>query len=559
MKQSVMALLAFGLVLMTSCTSHPKHVEMQQRLHQLSAFNQADSLFTSVEHQEAQALVTYFDRHGTSNQQVLAHYLLGRSYADLHEAPMALQCYQDAVALADTTTADCDFAQLSRVYGQAATIFYQQNLYRQQLDNLANARQYAWQAGDTVAALLFYAHRALGYDNMQMEDSSLFVYQEASRLLSQYGYQQLSAGFSGVIAEKMLARGRVKEAGEQLRNYETSSGFFDEEGNVAPGREIYYYWKGLYLMEVQRYDAAENYFRKELREGRDFNAQNSGAYGLSQLFLRTHRPDSAAKYAVYAYAMNDSLYAATATDAVLQAKSMYEYTRHQKLAQQEKERADRERRLVWILSAVAVLLLAAAVLIFWWQSVRRRQAARRYQQLSDAYEHTLSEIQRLRHIDERLKESRRHEEALSRMILEKEQTARQQQRELARYKLREQEAEENRSKWRKRLSNDPVFEQLSIKAAAGQLLTATEWVEIENLIARISPEFSQFLMSKSHLLSTYEHQICVLTCLFVRPKQIACLIGVDGSYISKMRTAIVKKLFDGDKSKELDSSLMEIC
>ena len=45
----------------------------------------------------------YYDRHGSANEQMRAHYLLGCAYRDMGEAPMALQCYQDAVDKADTT------------------------------------------------------------------------------------------------------------------------------------------------------------------------------------------------------------------------------------------------------------------------------------------------------------------------------------------------------------------------------------------------------------------------------------------------------------------------
>jgi len=103
---------------------------MRQGLQALNELNRADSVLTATERDEAQALVDYFDSHGTPNDQLLAHYLLGRCYADMHEAPMALHCYQEAISRADTTANDCDFAQLSRVYGQSATIFYQQGLYR---------------------------------------------------------------------------------------------------------------------------------------------------------------------------------------------------------------------------------------------------------------------------------------------------------------------------------------------------------------------------------------------------------------------------------------------
>ena len=91
---------------------------------------------------EAQELADWFDRHGSANEQMLAHYLLGRCYADMHEAPMALHCYQEAISRADTTTADCDFAQLSRVYGQSATIFYKQGLYRNSLEYYDMSSEY---------------------------------------------------------------------------------------------------------------------------------------------------------------------------------------------------------------------------------------------------------------------------------------------------------------------------------------------------------------------------------------------------------------------------------
>jgi lipopolysaccharide biosynthesis regulator YciM len=58
----------------------------------------------------------YYDRHGSTNEQMRAHYLLGCAYRDMGEAPMALQCYQDAVDKADTTDTECDFSLLSRLH-----------------------------------------------------------------------------------------------------------------------------------------------------------------------------------------------------------------------------------------------------------------------------------------------------------------------------------------------------------------------------------------------------------------------------------------------------------
>ncbi len=65
----------------------------------------------------------YYDRHGSDNERMMAHYLLGCTYRDLGDAPRALQCYNDAVSRADTTSPDCDYTTMSRIYGQMAVMF----------------------------------------------------------------------------------------------------------------------------------------------------------------------------------------------------------------------------------------------------------------------------------------------------------------------------------------------------------------------------------------------------------------------------------------------------
>ena len=88
-----------------------KSFRMRYRLHRLNALNKVDTLFRSTD--EAKELAEYFDDHGTPNEQMLAYYLLGRAYYDIHEAPMALSCFQTATERADTTAADCDFRRLT--------------------------------------------------------------------------------------------------------------------------------------------------------------------------------------------------------------------------------------------------------------------------------------------------------------------------------------------------------------------------------------------------------------------------------------------------------------
>ena len=191
MKQIYVLLIV--LLTLAGC-SGGRYGEMRQRLEALNALNRADSVLTATERDEAQALADYFDSHGTPNDQMLAHYLLGRCYADMREAPMALHCYQEAITRADTLSPDCDFAQLSRVYGQSATIFYQQGLYRNQLEYLGLSVKYGWLAKDTLNALLSYAHKTYAFERLLLEDTSFIVLEDAIRQLKTYNYNKVAAG-----------------------------------------------------------------------------------------------------------------------------------------------------------------------------------------------------------------------------------------------------------------------------------------------------------------------------------------------------------------------------
>ena len=73
-----------------------------------------------------QEVADYYDRHGSANEQVRAHYLLGCAYRDQGNAPLALNYYRIASEKADTLAANCDFLTLSRVYGQIAVLFHTQ-------------------------------------------------------------------------------------------------------------------------------------------------------------------------------------------------------------------------------------------------------------------------------------------------------------------------------------------------------------------------------------------------------------------------------------------------
>ena len=529
------------LLTLLSCTTETRRAEMRGRLQALNALNRADSVLTATDRDEAQELADFFDAHGTSNEQMLAHYLLGRCYADMREAPMALHCYQEAISRADTTSADCDFAQLSRVYGQSSAIFYQQGLYRNKLEYENIASSYAWRGKDTLAALRSYSMKAAAYDQLQLKDSAIYIYKNAIRLLKTYHYNKVAAGFSGTLAKKLIDKGETVEAEPYMQEYEHQSGYFDSAGNIARGREVFYNAKGLYFLKKNLLDSAEYYFRKELLIGKDFNNQNCGSYGLALLYQQKHMSDSAAKYFAYSYAMNDSCFVQMTTHEIEQAKVMYDYSRQQEIAQQESQSAARANNRFLISLIILLMVLLAAS----WLYIARRR-------VMDSLEQTAIELSDIKTENKVLKQ-----DALSnqRQITENEKRIKQLEKKLGRYGKLVFLGTEKMDNDLKLSSN---YQQIKELAYLGKKLSESNWDIVCNLASEYYPAFYDYLLSQMKVDST-EYQICLLLRLHFKAGEIANMLGVTPPYISKTSTEILENLY-GKKgsSKELYKELSKL-
>ena len=194
------------LLVLMGCTTAGERARMRA-LDSINTRNRNDQPFTV---QDVDPYVRFFDDHGTPNDQLLAHYLLGRAYYEHGEAPMALQCYHEAINCADTTVQDCDYAQLARVFGQMAELFYYQGLYRQQLEFGRQSMKYAWLGKDTLTALMNYEQERFAYSSLGMPDSAIFVIEDVASKYRQYGYPSDAAIALGTIIRVLINKGEFQ-------------------------------------------------------------------------------------------------------------------------------------------------------------------------------------------------------------------------------------------------------------------------------------------------------------------------------------------------------------
>ena len=534
----IAVLLAFAC-----CTTEADRNCMRAELDSINQRNRNDQPFTAA---DVQPYVNFFDDHGTPNDRLLAHYLLGRAYHDHGEAPMALQCYQDALDCADTLSTDCDYSQLARVYSQMAQIFYEQGLFREQLNHDKLSVKYAWIGKDTLAALMSYEQEFLSYNGLGLTDSAILIIEDVAQKYTLYGYNVYSAISLGLAIRPLVDEGKFQKAKDYMNIYESQSGRFDSRGNIEVGREIYYKTKGLYFLYTENLDSAEYYFRKELRDGKDFGNQNSAANGLALLYNKIHKPDSAAKYAIYAYTMLDSVYAQRTPKEVERIQALYDYTRHQKIAHQEQKKANQRTIIIWICVGIIIVICLLTFIIIRELTCKKKTAEQKYMQSQSVIEQAQRDIVKLKTNAEINKE----------LISEKEQIIREQETIMKALLQRNTDSQSLADRQLKATAIYGKFEQLSV---IGQKPTNAEWEQMKEQIFKCYPGFKDFISKHEHHLNEKEYKTCLLIRIGFKPKMVSHMLEVDPSYVSNIRSEMLQKLFNlSGNSKSFDKMLKEI-
>lgn len=537
-------LLVFALLMtMVCCTTERQRTAMRQGLDSLNQRNRTNQPFTV---QEADSFVRFFDNHGTANDRLLAHYLLGRAYYEHGEAPMALECYHDAINCADTTAQDCDYAQLARVYAQLADLFYNQTLFRQQLTYEKLAEHYAWKGKDTLSAIQCYDSQSLAFSELGLTDSAIIIAEEASRLYENNGYSDFAATTLGGISRLLIDKGDIAKARKYMNAYESKSGNFDESGNIEDGREMYYHFKGLLYLACANLDSAEYWFRKELKDGKDVYNQNGGAVGLGKVYDQRNMSDSAAKYYRYAYAMNDSAFMQMSTQSVGQMQAMYNYSRIQDVAHQESRRANRATTGMIVGISTTIIILLFTYLIYYSINRKRKEAILKYRNSLAILEHAQSDIINLRNSD--LDKDR--------LIQEKEKLISKLQNDINKHN---NNSITNQIKVENQLKESEEYRLFLNYSRKGLMPEEENWKKLHIKVYELLPEFRQLMIANNHLLTTKEYLACFLVRLHFKPSDLCNMLGISSGHASKIRKSLLQKLFGIEgKADEFDAKIKEI-
>ena len=508
------------------------------------------------------SVVAYYDyplRFWVSaNDRLRAHYALGCVYRDLHEAPMALLSWEDAIACADTTSAACDFSTLFRVYGQMEEVYYRQYMPEKELEAQQKFCDYALQAGDTLVFIRGLLQRNEAYLSLG-DTAAVFRNIEIVRnLYLERGLTQEAAQVYPSAIRVALDRGNFEKADSMMRIYEQESGLFDEYGNIARSREIYYYYKGCYFLNISQLDSAEHQFRRLLY----FQDNLVDAYrGLVAVYQSKFNKDSLLKYStLHEDALVDYL-EETQTQAISQAEGMYDYSRQEQQAKVQK------KKVRWLTYAI-VLILSLTSLSFLFYRSKRLAREQQLQQLMQSYLQTRRDLRKSMDEVSFLRQHLPELEASKQLLAEKEREL-QKMEELTRH-YRERLASVVPENDDEKLMNSEVVQLMRdicrtrsskdnghIRILEARTCSADEWNALQDAIQKYHFSF-YYMITVEKKLPKLQYRVCVFSRLGFSTNEMAVLLGTTIQNVSNARSRAVKRLFDSDDTSLLDTQLSKL-
>ena len=541
MKQFVGYIFALLVVLM-GCTTDAERTRMRSELDSINVLNRTDQPFTV---QDVEPYVSFFDQHGTANDRLLAHYLLGRAFYEQGEASMALQCYHDAVECADTTNTECDYNQLSRVYGQLGYLYHKQALFSYERIARKKAMHYAYLAKDTCMAIFELEMTAVIFFLENKKDSAELFLKKSMQLYHQSGFFQNEYQASVLLMHLYAEQPKkLPELKSLINQFETKSNLFDEHHEIHSARRLYYYYVGRYYEGINMLDSAEFYYRKISYPHISYTSLNSMYKGLLSVFNKRHQSDSVFKYAQLYCGVNDSSLILKDQTLTAQMAASYKYNLIQDEARKNEAKAYSANIRFFILAFIVLFLIVSGAI------VRKRYIKKQAEYVRNLglLEQTQSEVLQLREHAEEYEELI----AVKEKLLEELSARLQEQR---RKSLTDNAAID------KQLQETDIYRQLEASRQNGTKLTIEELRESRKLVLENLPDFSSLLMSKEYKMSQKDFDLCVLFRLGFKSKEVSNMLGLTQGRVSQICTKLLRDVFKKDEggAAELINILHEWC
>ena len=479
-------------------------------------------------------LVNYYEHGGDKALLPVAYYYAGRTYADMQDAPRALDYFQRAL---DTMKDRKDASLKGKIYSQMGYLYMNQYLYDNAIKTFGMAYKYSSEVNDTSSIIYCLSDIASAFTEKGQNRLSLKMLLKAHKLAKKKGDISLinfveyymSIRYSS-IGEYELAKKYITPALKNIEPQDSSAIY----GSIA---DIY--------RLLGKEDSAFYYFNKVKDSGSLY--AKKAAY---RFFTRTEIERNGNKkmlndFDTYCNYI-DTVRSITSTEALAKANALYNYQlREVENIRLEKANA-RMHAIVVIacLVALALLLLSLALLQYYrHRRIRMQMQMERLKQIKESIykksqEYIDSNKRRIAELEHLLETTGQENEELK-TKLQNERSRLISENEIAEIENRESELA---YEW---IVKTDVFRRFNSLSSSDHAKNPTteDWAELERVVNEEYPGFTNRLMGFCNI-SSNELRVSLLLKINVSPSRIAILTNHTETSVSATRRRLYEKAFN---------------
>ena len=552
---------------MDSMAQHmPERLRMKHLLLRANAQNKAWEFFTSDS--TGKTLTKYYDRKGTPNERMLAHYIKGCAYRDMGDAMRALDCYRKAIEMADTTEKHCDMQTLMRIHSQMSEVYNKQRLYNEAEKHNSIAEKLCWKTGDTLSAMIFreYAINRMFRDGKF--DECIKRAKDLKEVYFKRGQKDKGYLICILIAKSYLKLKEYDMAEKYIALYEKCS-YLKGDLKKISGRDVpLYILKGkLYLMKGLL-DSAEFYLKKTYPNYLSHKNELAAYSALCNLYERNNQRDSLYKYSILYTQAKEKSFNESNTQNIILAQSLYDYSVEQREAKEQKEKAEQRKNWIYALSFVTFVCIVISLSI----QQQKKEKELEIKSLLLRLTNTLTELRINREETERLMQEKTNTEAFWEQerevredyarklkLVEEDVKKKNMHGQILQQQVLYLEQKLKEKKERKDVEHSSVIQYFKkVRLNPKQYpVTEEDWKQMRNTIEEGFPTF--FLRTHSgKRISEKEYKLCLLVKAGFSPTDINVILD-SKEYATNTRKRLLKKIFNIDGTpKDFDQMIQSL-
>ena len=522
---------------------------MYYRLLCIQAADKADKMAPKDEKKNIAEIVYYYENNGDRNILPTAYYYAGRIYAELQEAPIALDYFQKAN---DALKKGEDIDLSSRIYSQMGYLFYYQEIYDESLKMFIAAYECNKQTNDTIAMIYDLRDISTAYEAKNEHGKAFEYMKDAYSLAKKFKNQYMIANIDGYLSNLYEMQNQLDSAYKYIQKQINNVGIIDSSSTYSIISDIY---------DLKGEKDSVLFYSKKIETVGNVYAKEDAYRLMTEIYLERGNCAEANRcfkmHRIYA----DSVKAIKRTGIIARINAMYNYQKKEKENILLNEKNNRNKITIIFSSTTAIVLTLTLVLIIMYSRIRRKEQLLQYkrseQLLNDSIRKSKEYINTNKIKIDRLEEQLNmldKENVELRKELEREKERLFSENAIAKMGIKERNAAAEAIK------SSPIYRHFCKLAEknSGKQPSDEDWTKLETLINREYENFTNKLKNLCRL-SKHELHASMLVKIDIEPGKISALLCCSQSNASTIRSRLYQKVF-GKKGgcKEWDDFIMTL-